>query len=237
MPHQEATPKNNAPEPMWTLKMPQAEGKFWVRTRLGEEGGIVNIVRTKTGFMCAEYPVRRDSQFVDGSSWGGYYWPVVLPQCPSFQMNEDAEIALATEDFLYAPTTLFGAPIVRYYVRGLQNDERFDLSSMEKYVEHTKLNHIKESALSHTAICNSLARGDVVVLLPFPKKQAAPTRLTITFWDSEEGLEVDLHGETLEALHNELCRYDGCAPSGSIHVYDEAGFIVGWVSTGGWRSA
>lgn len=70
-----------------------------------------------------------------------------------------------------------------------------------------------------------------------PKKQAASTRLTITFWDSEEGLEVDLHGETLEALHNELCRYDGCAPSGSIHVYDEAGFIVGWVSTGGWRSA
>ena len=70
---------------------------------------------------------------------------------------------------------------------------------------------------------------------PAATEEAKPL-LRITFWDSEQGYEVDLHEETLEALHNKLCRYGSGAPWSSIRVYDEAGFIVGWVSLGAWKS-
>ena len=159
-------------ERVWTREMPQMEGKFWVRTRQGEEGGIVNIVRTKTGFMCAEYPVRKTQDswtmtIADGSSWGGYYWPVPLPKCPPFQTAEP-EIAYATDDFLHAPTTLFGTPIVRFYVRALRSDEHFELTSMEKYTECKLLDHVKECARAHEAIRNSFVLGYIVILMPFP---------------------------------------------------------------------
>ena len=52
-------------------------------------------------------------------------------------------------------------------------------------------------------------------------------------YTDNRGVHYELEGESLEELHEQLREIDEHAPT--VRVFDDPGFLRGWVSGGDWR--
>lgn len=78
------TPNTPAPSGSWTRQMPEAPGRYWIRTLDGLEAGTATVyILPDAGLACSEYPMRGPNGLtIEGTEWGGWWWsePLVCPK-------------------------------------------------------------------------------------------------------------------------------------------------------------
>lgn len=177
--------------------MPEEPGMYWTRTLQGEKAGIVEVCAGSEdmggGFFSPAFLKREDGKIVSGTSWGGMWWTVAVPPCPSLDTEE---IALPWQKcVLPGPLEAAVHGVVSMNVSGKSIGPTMSLTKEESFAVHLAQSESKESDLYIYPVSTKDDRYRLGILMKLPSGRFSETSFVINERSS---------GPFIEAMHEKF---------------------------------